>query len=250
MNKTEENREMICSHDLHFYGIEEERLKKENEEWFSSLKDLTITFYPKKGECLLCVTACGNSETKAEGLIEPVISRMKEKYGDALYGIDCGSLQGEVVRRLKEKGLHVATAESCTGGYIAKRITEIDGSSGVFEYGIISYSNRVKQQLLGVLPETLEQYTAVSPQTAREMAAGIRRLSGAEIGVSVTGLAGNTPDPDGKPNGLVYVGIDCDNYKEVAELHLAQGYGDDREHIRYLAASHALSLVLKACDSL
>lgn len=249
MNQAEKNKERLCSHDLHFYGIEAARLKEENKEEFSSFKDITMSFYPQKGECLLHIAAEGDSEA-AEEKMSAVITLLKEKYGDALYGIDCGSLQGEVVRRLKEKGLHVATAESCTGGYIAKRITEINGSSEVFEYGIVSYSNRVKQQLLGVLPETLEQYTAISPQTAQEMAAGVRRLSGAEIGVSVTGLAGSTPDPDGKPNGLVYVGLDCDNYKEVAELHLAQGYGDDREHIRYLAASHALNLVLKACDFL
>lgn len=244
-----EGGEVILSHNLHFYGIGEAQLEEENREWFLSLGNPSVAPYCKKGECLLRVTASADTHEQAQALIKPVIARLKERYGSLLYGVDCGSLQGEAVRRLREKGLHVATAESCTGGYIAKRITEIEGSSAVFEYGIVSYSNQVKEHLLGVSPETLKKYTAVSEQTAREMAAGVRRLSGAEIGVSVTGLAGNTPDPDGKPNGLVYVGVDCDGYQEVAQLHLARGYGnDERENIRYLAASHALHLVLKACD--
>ena len=241
---------IILSHSLHFYGVEEARLEKDGE-WINSQSGLSAELFPQKGECRLRVTASEDTGEESEIRMNLVISHLKKKYGSQFYGIDCGSLQGEAVRRLREKGLHIATAESCTGGYIAKRITEIDGSSTVFEYGIVSYSNRVKEQLLGVSPETLEKYTAVSEQTAREMAAGVRRLSGAEIGVSVTGLAGNTPDPDGKPNGLVYVGVDCDNFREVAELHLAGGDGkNEREHIRYLAASHALYLALKACGSL
>ncbi|MEG1778886.1 MAG: CinA family protein [Oscillospiraceae bacterium] len=159
-------------------------------------------------------------------------------------------LAAEVVAALTKKCAKVATAESCTGGYISKRITDIEGSSIVFEYGIVSYSNKVKEHLLGVKPQTLEEFTAVSKETAKEMASGVRKLSGAEIGVSVTGLAGNTPDPDGKPNGLVYVGVDSDNYKEVLELHLASGSPNDRELIRYKAASYGLMLVLKATEKL
>ena len=146
---------------------------------------------------------------------------------------------------MKEKKLQVALAESCTGGYVAKRITDVSGASEVFECGICSYSNRIKQELLGVREETLRDFGAVSEETAREMAAGIRRVSGAPIGVSVTGNAGPEPS-EGKEVGLVYIGVDSDNFRKVFTLNVNRKDQDARETIRYLASSHALSLILKA----
>ena len=129
---------------------------------------------------------------------------------------------------------------------MAKRITEIPGSSQVFDCGIVSYANEVKAGVLGVSRETLERYGAVSSQTAMEMAKGVRKLAGAQFGVSTTGIAG----PDGgtaeKPVGLVYVGLDWEGHSEAVELRLSRGRNREREKIRYLASSHGLALLLKA----
>ena len=183
----------------------------------------------------------------AVALLQPVMEQIKEKVGEFLYGIDVGDLQTAAVRALKEKNLHVAVAESCTGGYVAKRITDVSGASDVFECGICSYSNRIKHQILGVRQETLDTFGAISEETAREMAEGVRRISGAEIGVSVTGNAGPQAS-EGKDVGLVYIGVDSDHFKKVFMLYVNRKDQDARETIRYLASSHALSLILKAVE--
>ena len=153
------------------------------------------------------------------------------------------------VRLLTEKERKVAVAESCTGGYLAKRITDVSGSSKVFECGVCSYSNRIKHQLLGVSEQTLAEYGAISEQTAAQMASGVRNLSRADIGISVTGNAGPTAD-EGKEVGLVYIGVDSPKLTKVFTLHVNRKDQDARETIRYLASSHALSLILKAAERL
>ena len=182
-------------------------------------------------------------------LLEPVMEQIRQTVGEFLYGVDVGDLQTAVVRLLTEKGLKVAVAESCTGGYLAKRITDVSGSSKVFECGVCSYSNRIKHQLLGVSEQTLEEYGAISEQTAAQMASGVRKLSEADIGISVTGNAGPTAD-EGKEVGLVYIGVDSPKLTKVFTLHVNRKDQDARETIRYLASSHALSLILKAAERL
>ena len=117
----------------------------------------------------------------------------------------------------------------------------------MFECGICSYSNRIKHELLGVSQQTLDCFGAVSEETAREMAAGVRKVSGAEIGISVTGNAGPEPS-EGKDVGIVYIGVDSDAFSKVFLLQVNRRDQDARETIRYLASSHALSLILKAAD--
>ena len=164
--------------------------------------------------------------------------------------VDVGDLQTALVRELAARNLQVATAESCTGGYVAKRITEVPGSSQVFHCGIVSYANEVKEQLLGVRPETLAAHGAVSPETAREMAEGVRRVSGAQIGISLTGVAGPDGGTPEKPVGLVYLGVSSPWQSQVKELHLSRGYRtNNRESIRYLAASHALAKALQVAQA-
>ena len=150
---------------------------------------------------------------------------------------------------LKARGVTFAAAESCTGGLIAKRITDVSGSSKVFECGVCSYSNRIKHQLLGVSEQTLAEYGAISEQTAAQMASGVRNLSAADIGISVTRKAGPTAD-EGKEVGLVYIGGDSPKLTHVFTLHVNRRDQDARETIRYLASSHALSLILKAAQRL
>ena len=135
----------------------------------------------------------------------------------------------------------VATAESCTGGMIAKLITDIPGASQVFQYGIVSYSNEAKMKLLGVKKETLDSYTEVSAQTALEMAEGVRNLAGSNIGVSVTGYAGGADSYDDPNNGLVYIAVVDDiGHKNVQSIHLRYC---DRDQVRTAAAQTAINMV-------
>lgn len=157
------------------------------------------------------------------------------------------SLAARLVEQLNAMGLCCATAESCTGGLVSAAITAVPGASAVFLGGAVTYTNRMKQQLLGVSEQTLEQYSAVSRQTATEMAAGVRRITGADIGVSVTGNAGPQPS-EGKPVGLVWLAVDSDRYREQLELRLPCQAG--REVIRTAAVEQALRLVLRAAQEL
>lgn len=111
-----------------------------------------------------------------------------------------------LVTELQQQGLHVSTAESCTGGMIAAGIVDVAGASNVFEEGYVTYSNRVKQKVLGVRQETLDEYTVVSHQTAAEMAVGAQEKSGADLTISVTGYAGPGAGEDGTPAGTIYIG--------------------------------------------
>ena len=156
-----------------------------------------------------------------------------------------GNLQTALVHTLLAKELTVATAESCTGGLVAQRITSVPGASSVFQWGVVTYSCETKRKLLGVSQKTLDSYGAVSPQTAMAMARRARVKSGADIGISVTGNAGPEPS-EGKPVGLVYVGLDSENVTLAEELHIQTMEDGGREYIREMAASRALYLALKA----
>ncbi|MBQ6164074.1 MAG: CinA family protein [Clostridia bacterium] len=148
-----------------------------------------------------------------------------------------------IVSRLKENGLRVCFAESCTGGLCSAAITSIGGSSEVFDFGAVTYSNEMKEKLLGVEHDTLVRYGAVSRQTAEQMARGIAAFSGAQIGVGVTGIAGPGSDGTDKPVGLIYIGIrTADGYERVVELRNSFTC-DVRERNRASAVDAAFSLI-------
>lgn len=150
----------------------------------------------------------------------------------------------ELIKILKLAKKTVATAESCTGGLVAKQITDIPGASEVFQYGIVSYSNEAKMKLLGVDGKTLRKHTAVSRKTALEMARGVRELAGSDIGVATTGYAGGTAESmSDADNGLVYIAVSCEGgYERVDKIHLLLS---NREEVRLSAARKALELVLE-----
>lgn len=151
----------------------------------------------------------------------------------------------ELVATLRAAGATVSTAESCTGGLVAARITSVSGASEAFKYGAVTYCNEAKNKILGVEKETLETLGAVSAKTAAEMAAGVRKIMNAEIGVSVTGLAGPNGG-EGKPVGLVFVAVNSDKYSKVTENH----FSGDRISVRNQAADKALELALMAAKKL
>lgn len=161
------------------------------------------------------------------------------------------TFQENVVEKLREKGLTVATAESCTGGLISERITRVSGSSEVFGCGVCSYANEIKMKVLGVREDTLAILGAVSAETAIQMAEGVQKLSGADIAVSTTGIAGPTGGTAEKPVGLVFMGV-CTKEKAYA-VRLTLGGNNaqnNRAYIRKLASDAALFTVLSECHSL
>lgn len=151
----------------------------------------------------------------------------------------------ELVDILHEKNLKISTAESCTGGLISKLITDIPGASSVFECGICSYSNPIKEKLLSVSSRTLARHTAVSKETAMEMAANVRKLAGADIGLSTTGFAGPKNPREADQTGLVYIGVSSAIKTTYLELNLYRNNtSTTREHIRTAAAYKAIVAAL------
>jgi nicotinamide-nucleotide amidase len=170
----------------------------------------TVAPYAKTGEVHLRVTAQAEGVEAAEALIEPVVREITERLGTHVYAYDDETLEGAVVRMLRQAGLTLATAESCTGGLLAQRITDVPGSSEVFLGGVVAYSNEAKTSLVGVPQEMIRSHGAVSREVAEALAAGVRARFGADIGVGITGIAGpggGTPD---KPVGLVWMALATD----------------------------------------
>ncbi|MBR2714897.1 MAG: CinA family protein [Ruminococcus sp.] len=164
--------------------------------------------------------------------------------------ISIDELSALLVKALSDKSLKIATAESCTGGLISKKITDVSGSSSVFDCGVCTYANHIKHKLLSVKEETLSTYGAVSEKTALEMARGVRLLSGADIGISTTGIAGPMGGSQYKPVGLVYVGISTKDKLLSRKLLLSEGREPDRERIRDLASACALYFALHEIDEI
>jgi nicotinamide-nucleotide amidase len=234
---------VILSKQVRTFGIGESDMAQRVAELLDG-ENPTVAPYAKDGEALLRVTAKAETKEKAEQMCDKTIEKIRETIGGYIYSDQSLNLEQTAVKLLRENGKKIALAESCTGGYIAKRITDVPGSSEVFEYGIVSYSNEVKMKLLGVRSKTIEQYTEVSEQTAAEMAEGVRRLSGADIGISVTGISGPGGGTEDKPVGLAYIGFSHQGGTYVREVRTGKKQ-DSREYNRYVTASNALHMVIQ-----
>ncbi len=231
----------IVSHFIRLYGIGESAMEDKIAYIMDKAVNPSAAPYAKEGECLVRVTAKGETHEEAEELTKPLMDEICNVLKDYVYGIDANSLEEVVVSLLKEKKLTIATAESCTGGYISKRLTDIPGASEVFLGGLVTYSNESKINLLGVNAETIEKRGAVSRETAYEMASKVAEKMGADIGVGITGIAGPGGGSEEKPVGLVYAGVCFKGETEVFELPRRKN--STRERIRLSAASSALDLV-------
>lgn len=197
----------------------------------------TVAPYAKEGEVALRITAKAKNEEAAQGLIEPVEKQIRERLGNNIYGVGNTSLEEVVANTLIERNLTIALAESCTGGLIASKLVNCPGISLVFLEGAVTYSNDAKMRRLKVKAETLDKYGAVSEETAREMALGIQKAAKADIGISVTGIAGPDGGTPEKPVGLVYVGLCIKGDVKVKKLMLS----GNREKIRNRTAIEALN---------
>ncbi len=240
---SELSKKTIVSHQIRTFGIGESVLAQMVDEYLDG-SNPTVAPYAKDGEALLRVTAMADSKKQADDLCEPLIKKITSMLGENFYGVDEPNIECAVVKKLKEKNMIAATAESCTGGLISQRITSVPGSSEVFQCGIVSYANEIKHRLLNVDEKDLEKFGAVSSQVAEQMALGVLKLSGADVAVSVTGIAGPGSDNTNKPVGLSYIGLAAkDGTVFVKELITGHNGKNCREYNRYVSASNALNLV-------
>ncbi len=239
---------VIVSHNVHIYGRGEAPVAQLMDDKMDG-ENPTLAPYAKEGECYLRVTAKAENEEAADKLCKPLIDEIKRRLGDYVYSVDIESLEELVVGELQKQGKTLAVAESCTGGLLAKRITDIPGSSAVFHMGCVTYANEAKEELLFVPHETLEAYGAVSPETATSMAQGIVKRAGSHIGVGITGIAGPDGGTDEKPIGLVYIALSDGENTWVAKRSPI-GRTKTREWHRHCAASQALDMVRRYLQGL
>lgn len=230
---------IIVSHKLNLFGISESSMESLVKDYMNELKNPSLAPYAASGECTLRVTAKAESADEAERMIQPVIERLKETFGNYIYGTDYKGLEHMVVERLIEKNLTIACAESCTGGLLSKRLSDIPGASKTFLGSVISYTNEVKNKLLGIPAELIEEKGAVSEEIAAFMAMNVRELINSDFGIGITGLAG--PQGDGiNPVGLVYISLSTKDSLYVRKIHVK---ARNRGAVRLYAASHALDMI-------
>ena len=232
--------ETIVSHNIRTFGIGESAMTEKVIDLLEN-GNPTVAPYAKNGEALLRITAKAENEEEAEKLLSPLVKEAENRLGSYVYGIDVGSVEEAAVKLLKEKNLTVAFAESCTGGLCAKRITDISGASSVFHCGVVSYSNEIKHNILGVNKENLERYGAVSSIVAAEMALGVKKLSGATFGVAATGMAGPTSDDPNIPVGTIYIAVTDGSELYIKKLNTGHSSKDCRDYNRIVSASNALN---------
>lgn len=232
---------VICSRTLRFWGIGESNLA-EKVSGYLEMPNPTVAPYASKGEVRLRISACAESKTSAIALIDPIAEQIQEIAGLDYFGADEDTLASVVGELLIETQQTIAVAESCTGGGLGAMLTSVSGSSGYFLGGTVAYSNEIKQNLLGVKAESLNQEGAVSATVAKQMALGVKKQFHSDWGLSITGIAGPSGGTAEKPVGLVYVGIAGPN-QETDQLELRLGEQRRRETIRHISACHALDLL-------
>lgn len=235
----------IASRYIRIYGLGESQVAQMCAEWIEADGEVTVAPYCSLGECQLRVTARGESERAALDKVLPVVQAITALLGGSVYAVlptASGSMEEIAGQELTARGLTVATAESCTGGLVAAKLVNYPGISAALGEAHVTYANEAKIKYCGVKKETLDKYGAVSEQTAREMAQGLRERSGADIAVSTTGIAGPSGGTKDKPVGLVYVGCADAHGVRVEKLTLT----GSRERIRNLAALRALNMIRRA----
>ncbi len=232
----------IASRYIRIFGVGESDAETRVKDLIDAQTDVTIAPYCSLGEVQLRVSARGGSEEEALVRIRPTVEAIAARLGDAVYAVSADpadSMEHYAVDALARAGRTVAVAESCTGGLVAARLVAIPGASAVLHEAHVVYANEAKERYLGVRPETLEAFGAVSEACAREMAEGLRARSGADVAAATTGVAGPGGGTPQKPVGLVYVAVACPEGTFVRELRLS----GDRQRVRTLASLHTLNMI-------
>ncbi len=239
---------VLLSTNIHFFGIGESALETKIKSILTDSKNPTVAPYCKEGEVRLRVTAIANDESEAQRLCREMTERISaSEVGQFIYGVNVDSLENALVGMLRKKGMSICTAESCTGGLVAERITAVSGASEVFFGTIVSYTNEIKHSMLGVSEQTLNTYGAVSSPCAMEMAKGARLRMKTDIAIAVTGIAGPLGGTDETPVGTVFVAMSTKDGESFIRLSLSGMRS--REYIRTVSASNALYMALKYAES-
>ncbi len=239
--------EEIFSHEIRVFGTSESAMDFMMRDIMKDLTNPSMAPYAKEADCFLRVTAKAGSEEEAEAMMKPVIEKAVEILGDNVYGFDISCVEERVFQLMQEQKKTFATAESCTGGDIARRFTDMSGASEFYVGGAVTYTDDVKARVLGIDPELIREHTAVSEPVARAMAENIRTITGADFAVSTTGLAG--PDGDGIHEvGTVFCGLAMEGKTEVIELHL--GANRTRDYIRRCAGNFCFDMLRRAMTGL
>ena len=232
--------EKIVSHSVCVFGMGESAVDDVFAEEMNAMTNPSMAPYAKESDCLLQITAKAPSLDEAERMIAPVMEHVCKKLGDYVYGVDVDCIEEAVMQLLKEKKMSFATAESCTGGEIAKRFTDLPGASAFFKGGAVTYWDEVKTLMLGVSAELIKEKGVVSHDVAKAMAEGIRQRLGTDMGIGVTGLAG--PDGDGiNEVGTVFIALAVENNTYVREIHL--GEKRTRSFIRRMSGNYAFDMM-------
>lgn len=236
--RTGAQRQVIRSRTLRIVGVGESAVEEQVRDLMQDANP-SVAPYAKVGEVHLRVTAKATTENEADALTHNRAAIIRERLGSAIYGEDDTTLEAAVVALLQERRKTAATAESCTGGLLAGRITNVSGASEVFGMGVITYANEAKVNLLKIPQALVASVGAVSPEVAKAMAERVRELSGADYGVSVTGIAGPGGGTNEKPAGLVYIGL-ANGATVTATKHLFTGI---RADIRLRSTQAALEML-------
>lgn len=198
-----------------------------------------LAFLPSQIGVRMRITVTEKSEDEAANKLSEIEQKIRSKAGRYIFGRNGEKLEEVVGRILHERGLKISIAESCTGGYLSNLLTNISGSSNYFERGLVAYSNASKVEILNVEEDTITKYGSVSTEVAKQMAEGIKSISGTDIGLSITGIMGPTGATEGKPIGLVYIGL-CDSEDCTVKKFT---FGDDRILNKQRTAQAALEIV-------
>ncbi len=224
---------------LHTINIGESEVDHRIADLFRAGENPKIAVLAHEGICDVKIMAKASSREEAEAMIAPLQREIEDRLRSFVFGSDEATIESAIQAFLRERGATISTAESCTGGRIASALTRLAGSSETFWGGIVAYDNTVKLTTLGVSEETLARYGAVSEETAREMAQGVRLRLGTNVGISTTGIAGPSGGTETKPVGLVWFGI-ADDDRTIARSFVFSG---DRDAVQRRATTMALGLV-------
>ena len=239
--------EKIVSHTVCIFGMGESTVDSLFADEMNAMSNPSMAPYAKECDCLLKVTAKAHSEEEAESMLRPLMAQIEDKLGELVYGVDVDCIEQSVLKLLREKNMSFSAAESCAGGDVARRFTDMPGASSFFLGGVVTYTNGAKAKLLGIDRDMIEDKGAVSYEVAKEMAENVRRIIGTDIGVGVTGLAG--PDGDGVHEvGTVFVSMATAEQTWVKELHL--GTKRTRSFIRRMAGNHIYDMMRRYLSGL
>lgn len=226
---------------LHIFGIGESSVAEKFSDLMEKGVNPSVAPYAKTGEVHLRIAVKAQNDEEADSVLTKTGDYIKSQIGEFVYSEDGKNLNEKVVEILINNKKTISCAESCTGGLLAKMITDVSGASDVINESFVTYANASKERILGVKHETIEENGVVSAEVAKQMAEGVRRVSGSDIGVGITGIAGPGGATATKPVGLVFVAVSTEDKTEVKELRLTGG----RERVRYVTCLNVLDMIRK-----